>query len=139
MLGCWADLSPFWLQRRRASRPLRMELIVPGQKFPDGQKENARICEPCEILVASPGRLLHLLREFQSSQPNFISKFFRRTTFVVVDEADSLMLKVERDGEQHTAEILKSLRSDIQMLYHGSITIPRWDCQEATPRIEGLS
>ena len=76
----------------------------------------------------------------EKMKSGFTRNFFRRTTFVVVDEADSLMVKVERDGEKHTSEILKSLRSDIQMLYRGSITILRWICQEATARkIEGSS
>ena len=102
-------------QTRRANQLLKMELIIPGEK-----RENYR---PCEILVASPGRLLDFLRHNEKTKSGFLRNFFRRTTFVVVDEADSLMVKErDRDGEQHTFEILKSLRSDIQMLYRGFIT-----------------
>lgn len=102
----------------RANQLLKMELIIPGEK-----RENYR---PCEILVASPGRLLDFLRHNEKTKSGFLRNFFRRTTFVVVDEADSLMVKErDRDGEQHTFEILKSLRSDIQMLYFTAT----WDDQ----------
>eukprot|EP00435_Cladocopium_sp_Y103_P021800 s2487_g5.t1 len=109
----------------RASTPLRMELIVPGEKLPVDRVSKVPKLPPCEILVASPGKLLHFLRQNQESDPNFVAKLWRRTTFVVVDEADSLMVKIERDGEQHTHEILQSLRSDIQMLYFTAT----WDDQ----------
>ena len=72
-----------------------------------------------DILVASPGRL----RGFLHERCGDVASFFARTTLVVVDEADALMCKVEKDKEQDTLEILKQLRADVQMLYFSAV----WD------------
>ena len=90
---------------RRASKEFEMACMLPKEKLPKTGSY--------DILVASPGRLYGFLKD----QCQDRQAYFRRTTFVVVDEADHLLLKNEKDGEQHTIDILKSLRPDIQMLY----------------------
>eukprot|EP00438_Fugacium_kawagutii_P005284 Skav213849 [mRNA] locus=scaffold2366:100581:101324:- [translate_table: standard] len=89
---------------RRAA--LHLQCMVPGERYPKTGKY--------DILVAFCGKLFGFLSDYPNT---FRFSFFKRTTFVVDEEADMLILKNEKAGEQHATQILSQLRPDIQFLF----------------------
>ncbi|CAJ1353111.1 unnamed protein product [Effrenium voratum] len=75
------------------------------------------MCKPLlreyDIVVATPGKLRDFLDEKDKE-----GTFFKNTTYVVVDEADQMLLdrKEMESGEDFLSQILGRLRSDIQLL-----------------------
>ncbi|KRZ77020.1 ATP-dependent RNA helicase DDX54 [Trichinella papuae] len=89
---------------------LRASVIIGGDSMED---QFAAIHENPDVLIATPGRLLHVIMEMNLS--------LKSVNYVVFDEADRLF---EMGFEEQLREVLKRLPSDRQTLLF-SATLPK--------------